>query len=106
MDGVYYLVNFDLNSDCFFVVVVFKNFKEIFIDNFEVYGEVNNIIFFVFEGEMIVLVGSVDFVLIFCNVYNMVLGGYVEKVLMDMFVVLKFGGVLGVVDYRFFKFIE
>lgn len=54
----------------------------------------------------IVLVGSVDFVLIFRNVYNWYMGKDKEGVLSVFKVfykVFKLGGILGVVEYCFFE---
>ncbi len=98
--GTYYSANFDPNSDRSFVAAALKNFKETFIDQPEIYGAVNNTVFPALEGETIAPAGSADLVVTFRNVHNMVPGGYAEKALTDMYVALKPGGVLGVVDHR------
>lgn len=53
-------------------------------------------------------VGSVDCVLMFCNIYNWYMWGGGEEWLIFVFkvffIVFKFGGILGVVEYCLFEF--
>lgn len=60
-------------------------------------------------GGMGVVFGLVDVVMIFCNVYNWCMGvynkdvDYSEVVFSEMYVMLKFGGVLGIEEYCFLE---
>lgn len=102
--GIYIVVYFleeglSENCQCFWECFVECYFNE------ECYG-VYILVSFDYNFGLIVELGSVDMILIFCNVYNFLMGNYVEKVFNDFYVVLCEGGMLGVVDYCLFLICE
>lgn len=73
-------------------------YKEKFVDNPDVYGEVRMSVLPTEDG--IAPAGTADVVLTFRNVHNWLGGGAAPQYFADFYAALKPGGVLGVVEHR------
>lgn len=95
---VYFFVDDDSLGYYQCLLVVFKD-KMV---NYVFYSNIELIVFYLVKVLMVVEVGLVDCVLMFRNVYNwymVVKDDGVLNVMIVFYNVLKFGGMLGVVDY-------
>ncbi len=97
--GVYYAAGFDPEGASERGLARIASYKENFVGNPDLYGEVRVTAFSAKTGP-IAPASSADMVLTFRNVHNWMKGEFTTKAFQDFYDALKPGGVLGVVEHR------
>ena len=98
--GTYYAAGFDPDSDVEYMKKGAQRFKEKLAAKPEVFGQTKVTVLAAPNKTEIAPAGSADMVLTFRNVHNWMSQGQGEAVFKAMYVALKPGGILGVVEHR------
>lgn len=97
--GTYIAAHFDPNANSDYAQRSLGNFRERFVDQPEVYGEIVMSVMSK-DTEGVAPAGTADMVLTFRNVHNWMRGGYADTAFEHFYTALKPGGILGVVEHR------
>ncbi len=99
-EGSYYAAHFSPAMEKAFFLNSRERFQKKLVSASNLYGNAKLTSFYPPSGRPSAPAGSADKVLTFRNVHNWLKAGYAESAFQEFYIVLKPGGILGVVEHR------